>query len=59
MDAAVIDGQFAVAVLAVDLDEAVAESEIAPGIVLLCLDGGGDNRIDSDNRYKKQSATGF
>src|SRR4030095_530178 len=59
MNSTVIDRQSTTAVLGVDFDEAFVESNIAPGVVLLRLDGGSDNRIDSNDRDKKQDATGF
>ena len=59
MNSTIIDGESTTAVLGVDFDEAFVESNIPPGVVLLRLDSGSNNRIDSDNRHKKQDATGF
>jgi len=43
----------------VDLDEAFAETDVVPGIVLLHLNWSGNHRIDSDYRHKEQNAPGF
>ena len=59
MNSTIIDRESTTAVLGVDFDEAFVESNLAPGVVLLRLDSGSDNRIDSDHRHKKQDATGF
>ena len=49
--AAVIHRQSAAAVLGIDFDKAVAESNIAPSVILLCLNRRCNHRIDSNNRY--------
>lgn len=49
MEATIIDGKPAAAVLSVDFDETFAETDIAPAIILLRLHCGRNNRIDSDN----------
>src|SRR6266542_5803574 len=56
---AVIDRQSAAAMLGVDFDKAMAELNIAPGVILLCLNRRGDHRIDSNDRYQKQRTPGL
>src|SRR2546428_11484996 len=56
---AVIDSESAAAVLGINFDESMAESDVAPNVVLLCLNRSSDNRVDSDNGHKKQRATGL
>src|SRR5439155_24380541 len=56
---AVIDSESAAALLGINFDESMAESDVAPNVVLLCLNGSSDNRVDSDNGHKKQCAAGF
>ncbi len=48
--AAVIHGEPAAAMLGVDFDKAVAELNIAPRVILLRLNGGRNDWIDSDYR---------
>ena len=59
MKAAVIHGEPAAAVLGIDFDKAVAELNIAPGVILLCLNRRRDDGIDSNDRYDEQRAAGF
>src|SRR5437773_7496089 len=58
MKAAVVHGEPAATVLGVDFDEAAAELNITPGVILLRLNRGCDHRVDSNNRYDKQCTTG-
>ena len=59
MKSPVIDRESAPTVLGVDFDEAFAESYVAPSIVLLRLNSSSYNRIDSDNRHKKEDPAGL
>src|SRR5438067_8340485 len=58
MKAAVVHGEPAATVLGVDFDEAAAELNIAPGVILLRLNRRCDDRIDSYDRYDEQRAAG-
>ena len=58
MKAAVIDGEPAATVLGINFDEAVAEFNIAPRVILLCLHRRCDHRIDSNDGYDKQRTAG-
>ena len=49
VEAAVIDGELAVAVRGVDLDEALAKLDLSPKVILLSLHSGGNDWIDADN----------
>ena len=49
MKSTVIHGELPAAVLSVDFDEAVAESDIAPAVILLRLNRRCDDRIDSND----------
>ena len=49
VQAAVVYGKPAAAVLGIDFDETFAETDIAPAVILLCLHGGRNNWIDSDH----------
>src|SRR5262249_49126848 len=55
----VIDSQPAATVLGIDFDKAVAELNIAPGVILLGLYRGCDDRINSNDRHDEQSAARF
>lgn len=46
---AVIYRKPAAAMLAIDFDKAFAEANIAPGVILLCLHGRCNDRIDADH----------
>src|SRR5206468_5410609 len=46
---AVIDCELAVTRLAVDFDETMTEQNFAPGVILLCLHGRGNHRIDAND----------
>ncbi len=59
MNTAIIDRKPAASMIGVNFDEAFAESNIAPGVILLRLNGRSDNRIDTNNRYKKEDAAGL
>jgi len=59
VDAAVVDGESSLFQLAVDVDKAFAEADIAPCIILLTLHGGGDNGFDADNRSDKSGVGCF
>src|SRR5438552_3769856 len=58
MKAAVVHGEPAAAVLGVDFDEAAAELNITPGVILLRLNRRCDHRIDSNDRYDEQRTAG-
>src|SRR5207249_2134209 len=55
--AAVIDRELAVAVVGINLDETFAEPNVAPRVILLCLDGSWNDWVDSDNRCDQKGAT--
>jgi hypothetical protein len=50
MKATEIDGKLSGGRLGINLDESLAKADVAPGIILLSLDGRWNNRVDSDNR---------
>src|SRR2546423_1814663 len=61
VEATVIDGQSSslAFALVVNLNEAMAKLHIAPTVILLGLYFRSDNRVDSDDRDKKESAFGL
>jgi len=59
MNTAIIDRKPATSMISINFDESFAELDVTPGIILLRLDSGSDNRIDSNNRYKKEDAAGL
>ena len=59
MEPAIVDSEFAVPGLGVDLDEALVELDVPPRIILLGLHGGGNHRVDADDRCDQHGATRF
>ena len=57
--AAVIHRELALSRLSVDFDEPFAEPDVAPAVILLCLDRSSYNRINARHRNREQRATGF
>ena len=51
VEAAVVDGEAPATVLSVDFNKAVSELNIAPAVILLRLNRGRDDRIDSNHGY--------
>jgi hypothetical protein len=49
VDAAVIDAQSAIVELVVDFDKAFAKTNLAPGVIFLDLDRGGNDRFHADD----------
>jgi hypothetical protein len=56
---AVIDSQLPIAGLSIDLNETMAEKDIAPSVILLCLHGRGNNGIGANDGSDEQSALRF
>jgi len=55
VDAAVIDRQSAITVIGINLNEAFPEPNVAPAVILLGLDGRGNDRINANNHAIKMT----
>jgi hypothetical protein len=53
---AVIDREFSAAMVGIDLDNAFPETEISPGVILMSLHRGGNNRVDPNYRSNQSHA---
>ena len=59
MQAAVIDGEFAVAVLGVDVSEAFAPTNVGMGVIFLALHLRGHDDFGGNGRGEKESVACF
>src|SRR6266446_4534144 len=57
--AAVIHRQPAAAILGIHLDETFAETHVAPAVILLRLNCGGNDWVDSNHRDNQEDPAGF